>query len=136
MAVLALVSARIEIATIDMSQYFTAIEIPIEAEELETTNFGSGGWRARIAGLAEAQVSMGINQDFAASSVDDRLWGWFRTSVAMKVRPTNAAIGATNPSYEGNVLVTQLQPIAGTVGDLAVMSLTWPSSGAFTRVTA
>jgi predicted secreted protein len=136
MAVLALISARVEIATIDMSAHVTSIEIPIEAEDLETTNFGSGGWRARIAGLREAQVAIGLNQDFAVTTVDDRIWGWFGTLVAMKVRPTQAAVSTSNPSYEGNVLVNDIAPIAGNVGDLAVMSLTWPSSAAFTRVTA
>jgi hypothetical protein len=33
-------------------------------------------------------------------------------------------------------LVSQYQPFASTVGDLATLSVTWPTSGTVTRATA
>lgn len=136
MAVLALTSARVEINAVDMSQYVTGVELPVDADELETTNFGSGGWKTVIGGLKSATVKVSFNDDFAVTSVDDRLWALLGTVVTLKVRPTSAAISTTNPEYQTSVLVNSLQPVAGKVGDLATQDLTWPISGAITRATA
>ena len=58
------------------------------------------------------------------------------TVVAIKVRPTTAAISATNPEYSGNVLVSEYSPLDGSVGDLATTSVSWPGAGALARATA
>lgn len=136
MAVLALISCRVEINAVDMSQYVTGVELPVDAAELETTNFASGGWKTVIGGLKSGTAKVMLNDDFAATTVDDRLWPLFGTVVTLKVRPTSAAISATNPEYQTSVLINSLAPVQGNVGDLATQDLTWPLSGAVTRAVA
>lgn len=136
MAVLSFTSARVEINGVDMSAYVTGCELAFDAADLETTNYGSGGYRARIGGLKGGTARISLNQDFASTTVDDRLWALFGTVVTLKVRPTSSAIGTTNPEYQTNVLVNDLSPIAGQVGDLATMDVTWPLSGTVTRATS
>lgn len=137
MGVLALTSCRVELATIDMSQYAAAVEVNAEGAQLDTTNFASGGWEALILGLKKFTLKVKFNDDFAATTVDDRVWGWFNTgtNVAFKIRPTSAGISATNPSIEGLFVPSEYTFVAGSVGDLATKDLTWPGSGSLARVT-
>lgn len=138
MAVLAMTSCYVEINSVDMSAYVAAVELTLDGVELPTTNFGSAGWEAAIRGLKSSSLKVMYNDDFASSSVDDRLWSIWNTGTAVtyKIRPTSAAVGTTNPSYEGSVVPTTFTTVAGSVGDLATKDLTWPGTGAVTRVTS
>lgn len=119
----------------DFSSSLAAVTLDITAEEQETTAFGSA-WRQRISGLKDASVTLDFHQDFASGSVDATLWSNLGGTVAMTISPAGSAVSATNPEYSFNALVTQTQPVASSVGDLATMSVTWPVDGAVTRGTA
>lgn len=136
MAVLALVDCYVELNSVDMSNFVTAVELDAEVVDLTTTNFGSGGWDERIGGLKSGTIAITFNNDFAATTVDDRLWPLFGTVVTFAIRPTAAAVATTNPSYSGSVLVNELSPVSGSVGDLATHDVTWPVSGVVTRATS
>lgn len=136
MAAIVLTNPKVTIAGVDMSQYVTQVELGIEADDVETTNFGTSGWRTRIGGLKQGEVSISFNDDFAATTVDDRVWGWFGAVQTFAVKATNATTSATNPEYQMNVLVTEMTPVGGKVGDLATQDVTWPISGTVTRATA
>ncbi len=138
MAVLAMTSCRVEINAVDMSQYVAAVELTLDGVELDTTDFASGGWEEKIMGLRSSSLKVKFNDDFAATTVDDRIYAlWLAgTPVAYKIRPTSAAISTTNPSFEGNFLPNSFVAVAGSVGDLATKDLTWPGTGSVSRLTA
>ncbi len=77
-----------------------------------------------------------IMQDFGAGAVDALLFPLLGSTVAVKIVPTAGTVTATNPEYSMSCLVTQYQPFAGAVGDIATLSVTWPVSGEVTRATA
>lgn len=133
MAVIALLSATTTINGVDMSQYIKSVELDIKHDDLETTTFASGGAKTRIGGLRDSSVKINFNDDFAVASVDDRIWALLGTVTAFKVKATSAVNSATNPEYQMNVLVSEMMPVAGKVGDLAEQSVTWPVSGQITR---
>lgn len=126
---------NITIGGSDFSSSLAAVTLDITSEEQETTSFGSE-WRQRIGGLKDASVTLDFHQDFASGSVDETLWTNLGGTVAIVVKPTSGSVSASNPSYSFNALVTQTQPIANSVGDLATMSVTWPVDGTVTRGTA
>lgn len=136
MAVFSMTATRVELNGVDMSQYCSSAEITVDGEELDSTDFASGGWKEVIGGLKGGSVKVKFNNDFAATTVDDRLWPLFNTVVTCRLRPTSAAISATNPEYQTSVLVNNLMPVGGSVGDLATQDVTWPTSGAVTRAVA
>lgn len=136
MAVFALTGARVELNGVDMSQYISAAELTVDGDELDTTDFASAGWKEVIGGLKGGSAKVKFNNDFAATTVDDRLWPLFNTVVTFRLRPTSAAISATNPEYQTSVLVNNLMPVGGSVGDLVTQDVTWPTSGAVTRAVA
>lgn len=119
----------------DYSTSLAAVTLDISVDEQETTAFGNT-YRTRVGGLKDASVTFDFHQDFASGSVDETLFDALGTNVAVVIKPTSDAVGATNPSYSFNALVTQTQPYASSVGDLATMSVTWPIDGVVTRAVA
>lgn len=114
-----------------------SVTITLEADDVETTAFGSSGWRTRIGGLKQGTVDFEFHQDFAVGSIDSLLNTNFGGTCAVKVRPGGtAAIGSANPEYQFDVLVVQNIPIDSSVGDLATVSVSFPITGAVTRAVA
>lgn len=126
---------KVTIGTTVLSEDIASVTLDITTDEVETTAFGST-YRTRIGGLKDASVSFDFHQDFAAGAVDAILFPLMGSTVAVKIAPTSGTVTATNPEYRFNALVTQYQPFAGAVGDLATLSVTWPVSGEVVRGTA
>lgn len=127
MSTFALVDARVEVNAVDLSAWITSVQLPIEFEALENTAMGNTA-RSRLAGLEDSTITLNFNDDFAASAVDATIWAARRTVVVIRVRPTSAAISATNPEYVGSYLVSQINPFGAGVGELATRSVAWPLS--------
>lgn len=126
---------KITVGTVNLSTLINSVTLDITTDEVETTAFGST-YRTRIGGLKDASVSLDFMQDFAAGAVDSLLFPLMGSTVAVKIAPTSGTVTATNPEYRFTALVTQYQPFAGAVGDLATLSVTWPVSGEVERGTA
>ena len=119
----------------DFSSSLAAVTLDITAEEQETTAFGSS-YRSRVGGLRDASLTLDFHQDFGAASVDATLFPLLGSQATVVIKPTSGTVTATNPTYSGVFLVTQYQPYASSVGDLATLSINWPlSSGSVTRGT-
>jgi hypothetical protein len=129
------VDYEITIDTVDFSDSLAAVTLDISKEQLEVTSFGDTA-RTYIAGLGDASVTLSFHQDFAASAVDATLHAALGTEIAVVIKPTSGAVGAGNPSYSFNALVTQITPFSSNVGDLATQDVTFPISGAVTRATS
>ena len=124
--------------TINGSAFSTAlqsVELMVEAAELETTAFG-GTFRERIAGLKTGSITLNFYQDFAASQVDATLWPLLGSNATVVVKPTSSTASATNPAFTAVCLVTQYTPFSSSVGDIATVSVTWPTTGTVSRATA
>jgi hypothetical protein len=126
---------KVTIGTVVISDDIASVTLDITSDEIETTAFGSS-YRTRIGGLKDASVSLDFHQDFGAGAVDSLLFPLMGGTVAVKIAPTSGTVTATNPEYRFTALVTQYQPFAGAVGDLATLSVTWPVSGEITRGTS
>ena len=114
-----------------------SVTINVEADDIDTTAFGGGGWRSRISGLKQASMDVEFHQDMASGAIDSVVWPLLGATAAMKVRPGGtAAIGTSNPEYQFDVLVAQWNPIDSAVGDLATVSVSWPITGVVARATA
>lgn len=119
----------------NLSTALNSVELSIESDDLETTAFG-GEWRTRIGGLKNGSITLSFLQDFGAASVDATLFPLFNTLATVVITPTSGSVTATNPSYTATALVNQYMPFASSVGDIATLSVTWPTSGTVTRATA
>ena len=135
MAKFAATDYDIKINGSDFSTTLNSVELAQEADDLETTAFGSS-WRTRIGGLKQASLTLNFMQDFGSGSVDAVLSPLLASLATVVIKPTSGTVTATNPSYTMTALVTQYSPFASSVGDLASLSVTFPVSGTVTRATA
>jgi hypothetical protein len=127
---------KILVNGVDFSSSLAAVTFDISADEQETTAFGQH-FRSRVSGLRDASISLDWHQDFGATAVDHTLFPLLGAEATVVVTPTSAAIGSTNPGYSAVFLVTEYQPHASSVGDLATFSVSWPlASGTVTRLTS
>lgn len=137
MAKSVMLASMVIIGGTDISSYASRIEFSVEAESKDTTTFGSGGWHEELSGIKSGTLAITLKQDVAASALDSILWPWFGTTQTMEVRMANGARSTSNPAYTGSVNIRQYNPISGSVGDTAETGgLTWPTTGAISRVTA
>ena len=127
---------NIKINGADFTSSIAAVTFDTSAAEQEVTAFGNN-FVQRIAGLKDASVSLDFHQDFGSASVDETLFPLLGSEATVTVIPNGTVVSATNPSYTGVFLVTEYQPFASSVGDLATLSVTWPlASGDITRGTS
>ena len=135
MAKFAATDYKIVVGGVNLSTNLNSVELSIEADDLETTAFG-GEWRTRVGGLKTGSITLSFLQDFGAGSVDATLYPLFNTLATVVITPTSGTVNSTNPSYTAVALVNQYMPFASSVGDIATLSVTWPTSGTITRATA
>lgn len=136
MAAFVLTDAYIAINGTDRSAFIKQVALNVETAEQDVTDFADAGWTVPISGLKSGSLALTFNQDVATSQIDSIMWPLLGTTVSFEVRATNASVGASNPKYTGSILVTSWNPITGSVGDVAEVSVTYPVSGAVTRATS
>lgn len=135
MAKQVLLQSYVALNSTDLSTYTSKIELTVEADEKDTTTFGSGGWHENLGGIKSATLALTFKQDVAAAAIDSIMWPLFSTQVTFETRLNNSAVSTSNPKYTGTVLIKQWNPISGSVGDVAEVSVSYPTSGAVTRAT-
>jgi len=127
---------KVLINNINLSDHIAQVSLEQTSDEIETTAFGTE-WRQRIGGgLKDASISIDFHQDFGAASVDAVLSPLFGSIATVVVTPTSGSVSATNPSFTGTFSVVQYSPVASSVGDLATLSVSWPSAGTVVRATS
>jgi hypothetical protein len=127
---------KVTINGTDFSQSIAQVNLEISSDDVETTAFG-GTFRTRIGGLKDGTLQLDFMQDFGSASVDAVLFPLIQNNslATVVITPTSGTVSATNPSYTALCLVNQYTPFASSVGDLATLSVSWPTSGTVTRGT-
>jgi predicted secreted protein len=128
-------NAYVTVNGTDLSDHIGSVTIDQSADEIETTAFGTAGWRTRVAGLKDGSVQLDWHQDFA-SSVDTLLSAAWGSVGTVTIIPNGTVVSATNPKWTCPVVLSSYSPVAGSVGDLLTFSTTWAAAGAFARATA
>lgn len=125
MAIFILKDASVVVNAINLSSYVSSVTLDFAVEAIVTDSMGSNG-HTFIAGLQNNSVTMTMNQDFAASTVAATLDALIGTSTTVVLKASSAATSATNPSYTmTDTFLAATQPVNGSIGDLANMSVTF-----------
>jgi hypothetical protein len=135
MAEFMLNDASVTINSVDLSSYVTSVTLSQSADSLETTAMGDTA-RTFIGGLTNGTVDIDFNADFAASKTEATIFPLVGTTTAVVVKPVDASVSATNPSYTFNVVVTEWDTLNGSIGELATHSVSWQIAGAITKATS
>lgn len=136
MAAFALTYGYVSIGGNDVSQWCRSIDFQINGQSVDLTAMSSGAWQSYGAGLRGWQIPLQFNADEAASQLGSILWPLYQTSVAVELRATGAAVGASNPKYTGTAILQAGSHFGGQVGAAAILSCSLMGVGAITRATS
>jgi hypothetical protein len=122
----------LKINSVDLSDHVTSVTLNQAFDELEVTAMGDTAHKF-VKGLESASLTVSFLNDQAAASVLDTLSDAFGTTVAVKMlQDSAAAVSATNKLFSFDILVNNLTPINGAVGDMATMDITFTVNSAVT----
>jgi len=122
----------LKINNVDLSDHVTAITLNQTFDELEVSAMGDTS-RKYVKGLETATLTVSFLNDQATGEVLATLQAAFGTTVAWKaINDSVAAVSAQNELYSGDILVNNLTPINGGVGDMATMDVTFTVNSAVT----
>jgi hypothetical protein len=128
--------AYVMVNTVNISAWVKSLKLDYGAAIKETTAMTQNSF-AGLAGLKDWSVDLEVNQDFGASAIDATMFALVGgAAVAIKIRPTSAAVGSTNPEFQGNVLVESYPPLSGSKGDVAGASIKLRGTGDLVRATS
>lgn len=136
MPTMVLLAQYLSLAGNDLSSYTRKAEVSVEVEDKDVTTYASLGWKVVQGGLKSGELGVEFLQDVAATKIDSIMWPLLGTVVPFVTRLDQAAVSASNPSYSGSVLIKSWNPVEGSIGDEASVSVTYPTSGAVTRAVA
>lgn len=135
MAVLSFKDCSVTVNSVDLSNKVRSVVLTYEVEAVDATVMG--GNRVSIGGIQNNQVEITFGQDFASTNVEATVYPLVGTTTTIVVKPTSAAVSATNPSYTlaGAYLANHTPINAGEVGALGETSLTF-QGGTLTKATS
>ena len=110
--------------SVDLSDQVTAVTINQTFDELETTSMGATS-HTFVKGLESSTVTLDFINSYASAEVAATLQAAYGTTVPLVIKPTSAVVSATNPEYQTTILVNNLTPVSGSVGDLSTQSITF-----------
>ena len=135
MAVFVLKQASLTVNSVDLSAYVTQITLNYAVDSVETTAMNSGG-HTFTGGIQNVSLDVTLNQDFAATKVAATLDALIGSTTTVVVKADSGVVSATNPSYTiSNAFLAGTQPVNGSVGDLASMSVSF-TGGTLVKATS
>lgn len=115
----------VKINSVDLSDHVTSVTLNQAFDELEVTAMGDSAHKF-VKGLESATLTLSFLNDQAATSVMTTLNSAFGTTVGFKLlQDKGTAVGATNKLITGDILINNLTPINGAVGDIGVQDITF-----------
>ena len=110
----------VTINAVDMSDQCTSAVLTRVIESLEATAFGQTN-RSYVGGLENSTLTCTFYNSFAASETYATLKALVGTQVTVKIKPTNAAVSATNP--ESTLTGSYLESLPITNGQLGALDV-------------
>lgn len=129
----------LQINGIDLQDQCTSATINYVYEQLETTAFGDtarkfGG--SAVTSLQNNSIDVELYQSYASSETEATIFGLVGIVTTIVIKPTSAAVSATNPSYTlTGCYLESHTPINASLGELSTLTLSF-AGGVLTKATS
>ena len=120
--------------TTTITTFVSAVSLSREIDAVEITAM-TDSVQNLIGGIERPSVTLEVFNDFAASSVNSIFEDALGSKLAIQLIPVSGTVTATNPRYSMSVLVSQWQPINGSIDSPMTASITLPVT-ALTKATS
>ncbi len=128
-------SPSLTINSVDLQDQTTSATLTVKFDALESTAFG-GSSRVYTAGLGDHELTVELFMSYAATETYATLATLVGTATTVVMKPTSAAVSATNPSFTlTGTYLEALPVIDATLGELSSISLTF-RGGVYTAATS
>jgi hypothetical protein len=125
----------VKINSVDLSDHITSVTLTQNFDELEVTALGDSAHKM-VKGLEASTLTLDFLNDFAAASVQATLQAAYGTTVTAVLLPVKGtAVSATNPLYTVSILINNLTPLNGAVGDISTSSQTFTCNSTVVQTT-
>jgi hypothetical protein len=125
----------VKINSVDISDHVTSATLSQIFDEVEITSMGSNAHQY-VKGLESSTLTIDFLNDFAATNVMATLQAAYGTTVTAVILPVKGtAVSATNPLYTVSILVNNLTPVNGAVGDVSSSSITFTCNSTVVQTT-
>jgi len=126
----------VKINSVDLSDHITSVTLTQNFDELEVTALGDSSHKF-VKGLEASTLTLNFLNDFAAASVQATLQSAYGTTVTAVLLPVKGtAVSATNPLYTVSILINNLTPLNGAVGDISNSSMTFTCNSTVVQTTS
>ena len=133
MATLVWTDAFLSINGIVESDHVRSLTLNYAAELQDDTAMGDDT-RSRLPGLLDWSIDADLYHDLADGDLSELLFALVGAApFEVIVKPNGSGTSTTNPSYTGNAVLERFPLIRGSVGDMAVASVTFQSAGTLVR---
>jgi hypothetical protein len=127
------------INAVDLQDQCTSATVNYVLEQLETTSFGDTARKygaSTVTSLQNNSIEVELYQSFQASETEATVFGLVGIQTTLVLKPTSAAVGATNPSYTlTGAYLSAHTPINASLGELSTITLTF-TGGVLTKAVA
>jgi hypothetical protein len=127
------------INAVDLQDQCTSATINYVLEQLETTAFGDTARKygaSTVTSLQNNSIEVELYQSYAASETEATIYSLVGIQTTLVLKPTSAAVGATNPSYTlTGAYLSAHTPINASLGELSTITLTF-TGGVLTKAVA
>jgi len=125
----------VKINSVDLSDHITSVTLTQNFDELEVTALGDTAHKF-VKGLEASTLTLNFLNDFAAANVQATLQAAYGTTVTAVLLPVKGtAVSATNPLYTVSIIVNNLTPLNGAVGDISNSSMTFTCNSTVVQTT-
>jgi len=126
----------VKINSVDISDHVTSATLSQIFDEVEVTAMGDSSHKF-VKGLEASTLTIDFLNDFAAANVLATLQAAYGTTVTAVILPVKGtAVSATNPLYTVSILVNNLTPVNGAVGDVSSSSITFTCNSTVVQTTS
>jgi hypothetical protein len=110
----------------DISDHVRSVTIETSRDEVDVTAMGAS-YREILTGLGDATITVEVFQDFASNEINQNMWVHSQETdpFEVTVKPTEAAVSATNPEFSMQALLFTYNPVDGAVGEASMTTLTF-----------
>lgn len=137
MAPIVITAQFLELDSDDVSSFLKKATLEVSATKQDSTTMTSLGWETNVKGLKSGNLGLEFVDDFTDEQIDEIVWNLFAASgsTPFTLRQTQSAVGTSNPELVGAINMLEYKAGAG-VGELAMKSLSLPTTGQVQRLTA
>ena len=124
--------ASVKVGGVDLTDQCTAAVMTVVFDTLEETTFGSLA-RTYVKGLENNTCTLTLFNSYASAETYVTLLGFVGTQVTVEIKPSNAAISATNPVLTLTSTFMPNLPVANmSLGELSTVDIEF-TGGTFSQ---